>query len=326
MSLEAARGPRTGANLVAPLGPYSTALRWFAAVTTVLLFVVVVLGFLDTATNSALGCGRSFPLCHGRFLPEANLPSVIEWTHRVASAFVGLVVLALAVWAWIVGRGSRRIRGLAVLGLGFLLIEATVGAAAVLTAESKWVIAIHLGIALTSFAAIASLTALVWGMGHVDERAVAESGVGRLLWLCVGLLYVILYWGALVAQTRSGPACGGWPLCQGGVVPSHWTGPVAIDYVHRLFALSAGVVFFALVRRMRPLKERSRTLYRMGHVALGLVVLLMASGAYLVLSGIALVATLVHVSLASLLFATVVYMAVCTLPERATAALPVTGS
>jgi heme a synthase len=322
LSLGTAPGPGEGTALARPVRRASAGLRWFALVTVIVLYGVVVLGFLDTATGSALGCGRSFPLCDGRFLPEPTLTSVVEWTHRVVSAFAGVLVLALVIWAWVEARVSAHVRVLGLVGLGFLVVESAVGAAAVLVPEPDALVALHLGIALTSFGAIAALMFVLWrlpampsGAGAAVPRRVRVS-----LWAILVFTYAIVYLGALVAQVNAGTACGGWPLCQGALVPAHWSWPVLLDYAHRIVALAALAVFWAQTRVLRVVREDHPNLYRGGHLAFGLVVLTAVSGGWLALSHVALAATLVHVGLVTLLFGTVSYLCAFAVPASRRAA------
>lgn len=321
LSLRTAPGSGQGAPLAGPGGRIGAALRWFAVVTVIVLYGVVVLGFLDTATGSALGCGRSFPLCDGRFFPAPTLTSVIEWTHRVVSAFAGLLVLVLVVWAWLAARASAHVRALGLIGLGFLVVESAVGAVAVLVPEPTALIALHLGIALTSFGAVAALALFLWRpAGPGAGLPAVKPAHRRYLWATLAFTYAVVYLGALVAQTRAGTACGGWPLCQGGIVPAQWSYPVALDFAHRLVALGALAVFWGLTRRLRDLRDANRALYRAGHLAFGLVVLTALSGGYLALSRVALEATLIHVGLVTVLFATVGAMCAFATPAARPAA------
>lgn len=308
-----------------PVGRPSAGLRWFAVFTVVVLFGVVVLGFLDTATGSALGCGRQFPLCDGRFLPEPTLTSVIEWAHRVVSAFAGVLVLVLVIWAWVAARASAHVRILGLVGLGFLVIESAVGAMAVLVPEPDALVALHLGIALTSFGAIAVLTLALWRLPRAVAVPVPSVAVRRYLWALLVFTYAVVYLGALVAQVRAGPACGGWPLCEGALVPAHWSWPVLLDFTHRMVALATLGVFWLTTRVLRPLRASRPDLYRAGHVAFGLVFLIALSGGYLVLSHIALQATLLHVALVTLLFAVVFYLCAFATPSRAETSAQVTS-
>src|SRR5436309_14007526 len=80
-------------------------LAWAAAVCTYLL---IVLGAVVRITGSGLGCGEHWPLCNGHLFPPLyDLPTVIEWSHRLVAALVSLLVAGLAMYAWrLQGRGT----------------------------------------------------------------------------------------------------------------------------------------------------------------------------------------------------------------------------
>lgn len=275
----------------------------FALITVAGLFLVIVLGFLDTATDSALGCGRSFPLCHGSLFPADNLKSLVEWSHRAASGVVGVMTGILGVWAWVrVGR-SLEVRWLSFLAIAFIFIESALGAMAVLSPEPDPVVALHLGIALTAFAATVILTGVLLRMrAGENPRAIrADAAVARMSWIFMAYMYVAVYVGAYVAQTDSGVACMSWPLCPGPVVPTRW-GPVMVDDIHRLVAVGAGVVALWLYLVARRSREGRPDLLHMATWILVLVVAQMAGGLLLVETHIALETTMLHVAMATLLF------------------------
>lgn len=295
-------------------------LALFAVVTTVALFLVVLLGFVDTATGSALGCGRSFPLCHGSFLPGQTVQSLIEWSHRSLAAIAGILVAVLAGWTWVRCWHWVAARVLAFIAILFVVIESVVGALAVLSPESEAVIAVHLGIALTAFAATALLTQLLWqvrGGAGLPRRGAPPREMSVWAWVMLVFMYLALYLGAYVAATESGKACLTWPLCPGGHPTLSLANPVTIDLVHRGAALlAAGLAFqlFAVARRTRAARP---DLARLAHAILGLVALQIASGLLVVETRIALGATLIHVGLATVLFTTVAALAFGTLPASA---------
>src|SRR5256714_14665177 len=70
-----------------------TRLAWLAATCTYLL---IILGAIVRITGSGLGCGEHWPLCNGRLLPPLDVPTLIEYGHRLAPAAVGVLVAALA--------------------------------------------------------------------------------------------------------------------------------------------------------------------------------------------------------------------------------------
>lgn len=283
----------------------------FAVVSTGVLFLAIALGFVDTATNSALGCGRSFPLCHGFLFPTHNLQAVIEWSHRTLSAVAGVSVGMLCVWAWVRLWSVLEVRWLALGALGFILVESVAGALAVVSPESKALLAAHLGIALTAFASAAIMTHVFWALranGGSLPRLALPRGVARWVWAFLALLYVAVYAGAYVAGTRSGRACLTWPLCAGPLTPS-LADPVTVDVLHRLIALvvaGVGLFVYGLVRRCRPARP---DLLRLSQLALVLIGLQIASGFLVVVTGIAIGSAVLHVITAIVLFTLVADMA-----------------
>src|SRR6266849_1867819 len=81
-----------------------TRLAWAAAVCTYLL---IILGAIVRITGSGLGCGEHWPLCNGRLLPPLDLPTLIEYGHRLAAALVAILVAALAASTWWTRRETR---------------------------------------------------------------------------------------------------------------------------------------------------------------------------------------------------------------------------
>src|SRR5437870_8195345 len=116
------------------------------------MFVVLVMGAAVTNTGSAEGCGRSWPLCNGRLVPEFTVSTAIEYSHRAVTGLEGLLVAALTaamLWQW---RTDREVRILALLMLGTLLLQAGLGAGAVLVPQSPFILATHFGVSLIAFA------------------------------------------------------------------------------------------------------------------------------------------------------------------------------
>src|SRR5438132_10995774 len=85
-----------------------TQLAWSAAAATYLL---IILGAIVRITGSGLGCGEHWPLCNGKLLPPLDLPTMIEYGHRLAAAAVSVLVLALAAYAWWLQRGAGSPQG-----------------------------------------------------------------------------------------------------------------------------------------------------------------------------------------------------------------------
>src|SRR5207245_11127701 len=80
-----------------------TRLAWLAAACTYLL---IILGAIVRITGSGLGCGEHWPLCNGRLLPPLDLPTWIEYGHRLAAGLVAILVAGLGAYTWWLGRGG----------------------------------------------------------------------------------------------------------------------------------------------------------------------------------------------------------------------------
>ncbi|MEN8145700.1 MAG: COX15/CtaA family protein, partial [Gemmatimonadota bacterium] len=72
--------------------------RWgrLAGYTAVSTLALIVLGGIVRITGSGLGCGDDWPLCNGRLIPPMDLPTMIEYGHRLVAAALAVLVFALA--------------------------------------------------------------------------------------------------------------------------------------------------------------------------------------------------------------------------------------
>lgn len=285
-------------------------------VATFVIFLVILVGFLDTITGSALGCGRVWPLCDGRFVPGPTLQSLIEYTHRALASIGGTLTMVAAVWAIFRYRRIPEIVWLASIAFIFIVVQSAVGAIAIFNAESAPLLATHFTFALLAFGGIYLLTVLVRQIERPEARArQADAGPRALTaWAWVAFIYTVLliYWGTLVAHLNAGVACSGWPLCNGEVWPG-FHGLVGVIFAHRLGALGAGAIITGFWLAARHRRSVRPDIYRAASGSLVLVCAQIASGAYLVLSHISVPADLIHVSIATLLFVQLAYGALLTL-------------
>ncbi len=239
-----------------------TRLAWTAATFTYLL---IILGAIVRITGSGLGCGEHWPLCNGTLLPPLDLPTMIEYGHRLAAAAVSVLVAALAAYAWWLKRdagyemrdaeapdatrathpASRiphpdRPGVAAYVALGLLVVQVLLGAVTVKLSLPPWTVILHLGTAMLLLATLLLAARLT----------PARRSRAGLLALVLGFVTVLL--GALTANLGAASACLGFPLCNGQLLPAgnylqhvHW--------VHRLlaYALFAYVVWWAVSTKRR---------------------------------------------------------------------------
>ncbi len=244
-----------------------TRLAWTAAACTYLL---IILGAIVRITGSGMGCGDHWPLCNGRLLPPLDLPTLIEYGHRMVAALVSVLVVLLAALAWRVrngvGRGERDAPDrTSYVALGLLALQVALGAVAVKLALPPWTVILHLGTAMLLLGAL-----IVAARGR-PLRLPPPLPLGA-----AALGFVTVLFGALTANLGAATACLGFPLCSGGLAPAgnylqhvHWT--------HRLlgFGLAGYLAVWALrTRAPGPL------------AALALVVLQVGLAAAMVLGGL----------------------------------------
>jgi heme A synthase len=272
-----------------------TQLAWAAAVCTYLL---IILGAIVRITGSGLGCGEHWPLCNGRLLPPLDLPTLIEYSHRLAAALVSILVIALAASTWWTRRETRigspestlplRRVPAAYIAFALLLLQVALGAITVKLALPPWTVILHLGTAmllLASLLAAARLGPLAWPPPVASVATV------------LGFVAVLL--GALTANLGAATACLGFPLCNGRLIPAG-DGLQSIHWAHRLLAytLTAYVTVWALrTQRRGPL------------ALLGLVALQVAIAAAMVLLALPGLLQAAHVAVGAALWAGLVLVA-----------------
>src|SRR6266699_4058300 len=223
-------------------------LAWTAAACAYLL---IVLGAVVRISGSGMGCGDHWPLCNGHLFPSLHdIPTVIEWSHRLFAALVSVLVLALAALAWR-GTGSLEpeARAAAYTAAVLLVVQVLLGAVTVKTGLTPVLVILHLATAMLLLASLIAAARAPW----------LPAPSSRLL---LGLTLVTVLVCALTANLGATAACGGFPLCNGQIIPR--AGPLAaIQWTHRLLAYTLLAVVIWWVSR-QP---------RRGWLRLGLVLI-----------------------------------------------------
>jgi heme a synthase len=280
-------------------------LKWLAVLTTIGMLFVLLGGALVTKTDSGMGCGRSWPLCNGEFVPTDITPElVIELAHRLVSGSVGIMVLILSIWTWKSIGHIRETKFLSVLSFFFLMLQALIGAAAVKWGQSDFVLALHFGISLISFAAVLLLTMLIF---EVDKKFQAEKLVidKRMTFHIIGLTvysYMVVYTGALVRHMNASLVCKDWPLCtnDGSLLPTN-----IYEWVQMGHRAAAGFIFiwiaYVTYLAVKDYKHE-KVLYRGWIISFCLVSLQVIAGALIIFTRLNLYIALAHAFFISVLF------------------------
>ena len=280
-------------------------LKWLAVATTIGMVFILLGGALVTKTGSGMGCGRSWPLCNGEFVPtQITVELIIELAHRLVSGVVGFLVLILSIWSWRVIGHIRETKFLAFLSLFFLVLQGLIGAAAVVWGQSSFVLALHFGISLVSFAAVFLLTLLIFEVDKKFEadKLIIDSRMGRHILGVSIYSYFVIYTGALVRHTKASLICRDWPLClnDAPALPGN-----LYEWVQMGHRTAAGIIFiwvaYITYLAIRYYKEQ-KLLYWGWIISFILVTLQVIAGALIIFSRLNLYIALLHAFFITCLF------------------------
>ena len=220
-------------------------IRWLALAGLLLCFTVVVLGAYVRLTAAGLGC-PDWPGCYGHVTPLGAQQSAVaqatyplkplnvgkawrEMIHRYAASTLGLIIVAIAILAWL----TRRLRLVSVplaWGLlGTVVFQGLLGALTVTWQVTPPIVTGHLIFGLTTLGLLwwlwLSLPRGGWGaaIAQTPVSLGTAAGTARLAgWLVlIGLvaLGVQIALGGWTSSNYAAIACPDFPRCQGSWWP-----------------------------------------------------------------------------------------------------------
>lgn len=296
-------------------------IKWFAVAATIGMLFILLGGALVSKTDSGMGCGRHWPGCNGQLIPDIITSEVlIEFSHRLVTGVVGILIVILAVWAWRKMGHIRETKFLAVMAVFFLVLQALIGAAQVLWGQGDFILALHFGISLLSFASVLLLTLIIF---EVDRKFDADrlKISPKLKFHTIGVTlysYIVVYTGALVRHTESSLICSDWPLCRNDsfALPSNM-----YEWVQMGHRTAAGLIVIWLGyiawHAFKNYKNQ-RVIYWGWILAFTIVLLQATTGMLVVLTKLNLAVALLHSLLISLLFGLLCYMILLVSRSRST--------
>ena len=322
--------------------------------TLFLTFDLVMFGAFTRLTDSGLGC-PDWPGCYGHATPVgAHVPidvaqaaspdgpvthgkAWIEMVHRYLASSVGLLILVLAVSAWILARRQRRSGNAASINpwwatatLVWVCVQGAFGALTVTMKLFPAIVSMHLlgGYVLL---ALLSVQAVRQAQALGSHRPWPLSTAAR-----VALLAVLLVWlvqaalGAWVSTNYAVLACSEFPSCQGNWwplmdfaqgfavwrplglasdgTPLSFQALTAIHMSHRLCAVVAVLALAGLAWRLRHVSALATPV----RCLFALVILQVATGLSNVVLGWPLLAAVLHTGGAGALGAILVWLLAAT--------------
>ena len=298
-----------------------------AAITTVFL---ISLGSFVRVTGSGLAC-PDWPLCHGSIIPPFEYHVLIEYSHRLTAAIVGLLIAAMFVVAFLASRAgeqpTRRALIPAAITFVVMLTQAGLGGVAVITELPPPIVTLHLFLAEAILALL-----IVTMMAAAPGQAAPERGQGisladarkLYLWAVIAavMMLVMILSGSYVVAEEATLACGSgfsaWPLCDGAIMPSGFDPNIHMGhrYMVVIGTLNTGYVAFLSWRQ----KERDRMISRVGQATLHLLAVQIIVGALVPWTEFHHAARVAHITLASLTWAAAVLLVILAARARASAA------
>lgn len=283
--------------------------------------LVVLWGAFVRATGSGAGCGSHWPLCNGAVVPRAaQVETLIEFTHRLTSGIALLAVVGLLVWAARSYPRGHHVRLGAALSMGFMVLEALLGAGLVLfglvddnaSMARAFAMVAHL---VNTFLLIGSLALTAWwASGGAPVRLRGQGVAGALL--AVSLLGLLLTGASGAIAALGDTLFPARSLAEGLRADFSLTAHLLLRLrvLHPLIAIAAGLYTLFAVRMVQRLRPGAATRRAAALVSL-MVLIQLAAGTI----NVALLAPvwmqLVHLLLADLLWIATLLFAAAALAD-----------
>ena len=133
------------------------------------VFLLMLSGSFMVGYGGSSACA-TWPLCRGEIMPE-GVPAAIHMGHRMLSAMVGVMVLALAAVAYMRGREMPAVRWAALCTVALFAVQIVAGAWIIWARFAAEMKAVHLSLATLTWVALTFLCVLAYtrrGAGLLD--------------------------------------------------------------------------------------------------------------------------------------------------------------
>jgi len=268
-------------------------------------FILIALGGSVRAMHAGLAC-PDWPLCFGKVIPEFQVQVYFEFIHRVLAGLIALLSLFVGIKI-LRNDYSKAVKYTILISWAVLIAQIILGGLTVLKLLHFGVVTAHLIFGLTFFGLV------LWARMLINDPPVKRKHKvpNQIFYLFTFSLLVVLgqiILGGLVSSNYAGLACIDFPLCNGELIPT-LKGTLGLQVLHRLGAYATAITLFSLyliISKHRHEKWMQKRLFNRAGVLVILTFLQILVGAGNVLLKIPPVITVVHLALATLIWANLI--------------------
>ena len=278
-----------------------------ALLSLVVSFIQIALGGFVRASESGLGC-PDWPLCHGKIIPPFEFHTLIEYSHRLNGSLLGILVAVLLILCIMRYRRDKQLM-LANYAAFILVVSAGIlGGITVITELASWIRLIHLGIAQFLAACLMYIT-YKFAFDNLSNDYSYLNPIRAWKWkkiLCVSLVFLLIVSGSYMVGIGASSSCSSWPLCKGLSIPDGMSYQVHMGHRYISVVTLAFVGYISIELMIHA--KGNKLIKRVTHSALGLLGIQIILGAVTVWSGFSSHMKVTHLSVATLVWLSVILM------------------
>ena len=278
-----------------------------ALLSLVVSFIQIALGGFVRASESGLGC-PDWPLCHGKIIPPFEFHTLIEYSHRLNGSLLGILVAVLLILCIMRYRRDKQLMLANYAAFTLVVSAGILGGITVITELAWWIRLIHLGIAQFLAACLMFIT-YKFAFDNLSTDYRYLNPIRAWKWkkiLCVSLVFLLIVSGSYMVGIGASSSCSSWPLCKGLSIPDGMSYQVHMGHRYISVVTLAFVGYISIELMIHA--KGNKLIKRVTHSALGLLGIQIILGAVTVWSGFSSHMKVTHLSVATLVWLSVILM------------------